>query len=1455
MIKDKIIQKKIKGKVLAVAMTAVMASLFVPMVGNAAEDISNISCNLPINAAQMSTEPAGAVLKSTDECMKDGVCQGHIVTESAVKAVGIDVDSGHHYIKLQGADIVSLKGSAIKVENGAKLTLIVDGGDSKQNSLTGNDAGIYVAQKADLVIISSDGTDAHTLKVRSTGIGAGIGGFGINGDNVTSGGVTIESGQIVAEGGNGGAGIGGSGFGTVFQEKNITINGGTVIAKGGDGRDTTDKESNLGAPGIGCGNNGGSGNIVINGGSVTTVGGMNGDNRTHAKGIKGGTLTSVNAGGQTVLISDGIEASDNLSGLVWDLNRNEQGQLVDKSGKPITSGDFMDTVLVDKGVSHGKICTVHNQATISQKFIDDFNDFGNPAVQNTLKIPAGTSLRIPAELDFFTSGRIEAEENSTLINPDHLHPVKDATTGIWGVWTGSDKMNYKVSFSPDRDVTMKGPFTYKGEAYKGETLPNNEIFEVATNALVAIGSGGKQVCPVDRFGLTHKFIRTDSPSSDPDNGDEVKDAGNYKLELTYGGKTTEFEFTVEKLNINSSGIEVTGVSNKEYKGEIFTNQDFIGEVDVIFNGKSLDPVDYALTFKQDYENVGDAILTISGTHNFIGDLNVPFKITPIKLSDENAKVTLKEKTPIIYDGKSHQPTVDSITVKSSSGKELKVDDWEKPIFECSAGENNFTDAGNINIRITPKSKNFEGECSTQFVIQPRQLEVISITPTRTERPYDGTALVKISEVEIDFRENGPNGDQNDVILSTDREFIEGIEDSIVKLPVNLTGILCDENGKPLESPAVVRSDGSGYETVFLDTDMCLAGTKGRNYTLFGTYNINNNDKFKLTDSIIITKRDAPVVEVTGEPIPDEVNEPQFICNLLLKGRDPEKDVIDQDSFIYYYRCTGEGEEPPAKDDLDSWQKRTLDSLTVSNLSPNSEETFYVMVGGTPNVASSEPQICSVAIPKYPRKAGPLAEECRLAASETPNEDGETYKLTVEPAQIISEVYPDGRYLYSLSEEGPYIGGDPSSLFNNVEPKTEYTAYVKYAATDEYTESETGTPTNSVTTNEGKAQKPTVTCNGTTQSEGEIHFSGTASVSLEYTGGLQDYEIRFTKDGTQPTASSELYGAPFEVSESITVNAFVIKPGVASSEVTSVKLVRDGDNPNNPSTGTEVELQRLTEETAPDLLAATPELPAKGIATFDAVSTPLATPILQQRGYENNNITYADLKIKIKGTGNYATEQDFKNAAGGVIRVTITMDQLKAIGLPSSYDGTNHNFAVTHMFATGTQAGNVETIGTAHNFSKSQDGKSISFDMTSTSPVAFGWADVNNSDPNPIDPGTDDPGNQDPGNQDPGNQDPGNQDPGTQDPNTIVGEGDPRQAAQGTQGTGTTTGTSAGTQGASNDAANALSGIMPKTGDPLSFVPWIAAIVISVGAIAFFANRKKDKKKQTVKKTQAAKKKK
>ena len=153
-------------------------------------------------------------------------------------------------------------------------------------------------------------------------------------------------------------------------------------------------------------------------------------------------------------------------------------------------------------------------------------------------------------------------------------------------------------------------------------------------------------------------------------------------------------------------------------------------------------------------------------------------------------------------------------------------------------------------------------------------------------------------------------------------------------------------------------------------------------------------------------------------------------------------------------------------------------------------------------------------------------------------------------------------------------------------------------------------------------------------------------------------------------------------------------------------------------------------------------------------------------------------------------------------------------------------------------------------SKTADGKGIAFYVTGTSPLAIAWADIASSDPNPVeDPDNpDDPNN--PTDDNPNNPDDPNNPTNPDDPNNNQpGDGDQNGSD------GTTSQTDTEKQGVSDDSKNALSNIMPKTGDPLSFVPWIAAAVISIGVIASIMKKKsgkknKDKKKKT---TTAAKK--
>ena len=125
-----------------------------------------------------------------------------------------------------------------------------------------------------------------------------------------------------------------------------------------------------------------------------------------------------------------------------------------------------------------------------------------------------------------------------------------------------------------------------------------------------------------------------------------------------------------------------------------------------------------------------------------------------------------------------------------------------------------------------------------------------------------------------------------------------------------------------------------------------------------------------------------------------------------------------------------------------------------------------------------------------------------------------------------------------------------------------------------------------------------------------------------------------------------------------------------------------------------------------------------------------------------------------------------------------------------------------------------------------EGDHLSFTVNGTSPLAIGWKVATNTNP-------DDPNN-----------------PDNPDPNAN-GDGTGNQNGDGTNGNGTTSSTNAGEQGASDDSKSALSNLMPKTGDPISFIPWIAAAVVSIGVIVGIVKKKNGKKKKpnkTTKKT-------
>lgn len=74
--------------------------------------------------------------------------------------------------------------------------------------------------------------------------------------------------------------------------------------------------------------------------------------------------------------------------------------------------------------------------------------------------------------------------------------------------------------------------------------------------------------------------------------------------------------------------------------------------------------------------------------------------------------------------------------------------------------------------------------------------------------------------------------------------------------------------------------------------------------------------------------------------------------------------------------------------------------------------------------------------------------------------------------------------------------------------------------------------------------------------GTTPFDESTQVSISGPAGA---EIRYTTDGSTPTASSSLYSAPFSLSDTAIVKAIAIKDGVSSSVTTKAFTKNSGGN--------------------------------------------------------------------------------------------------------------------------------------------------------------------------------------------------------------------------------------------------------------------------------------------------------
>ncbi len=307
-------------------------------------------------------------------------CKGHIVTGEVNsnlvwKQHNIVVKGGKHTITLEGVNVKTAPAtkSAIQIQDGAAVTLKLAGENELHGSL--NQAAIWVEAGSSLTIEGNGSLKAVAGDYTGSSGSAGIG--GCYGDYVNKyanfGDITINGGNIVAEGSGGGAGIGGGYFINKLQDKqtatgNITINGGSVKAYGGKPRLA---DLNAGA-GIGTGyNQDYAGTITINGGVVFA---------------EAGNKRCRSIGGTNII----NKPSDNGT---FTTGKNGNAVIIAKTIGDLSQQAKWDAIVVSGEFDENSAKLNGNKVVLEGKNAN-FNVYGNPVVDYDLEVVKGTTLTV-----------------------------------------------------------------------------------------------------------------------------------------------------------------------------------------------------------------------------------------------------------------------------------------------------------------------------------------------------------------------------------------------------------------------------------------------------------------------------------------------------------------------------------------------------------------------------------------------------------------------------------------------------------------------------------------------------------------------------------------------------------------------------------------------------------------------------------------------------------------------------------------------------------------------------------------------------------------------------------------------------------------------------------------------------------------------------------------------------
>lgn len=572
-----------------------------------------------------------------------------------------------------------------------------------------------------------------------------------------------------------------------------------------------------------------------------------------------------------------------------------------------------------------------------------------------------------------------------------------------------------------------------------------------------------------------------------------------------------------------------------------------------------------------------------------------------------------------------------------------------------------------------------------------------------------------------------------------------------------------------------------YREVTFDGTVTLIGDKAGNYSLETP-----KDSVKLKEEIKIAKANPPALELEGVDYEVSSDEETFEYTVKVKEPDIKYDVE------YEYKM----------DDEEKWTKDPV----FKRITPETKHVFWARVKGDNNVETGNiektgtdgsgmeiyhgigktTEITFAKLPQNPPKEFKLKYEL--------NEDKVTYTATIPEVK-------NGEYQFE--DAGVKSDWSDKNTKTDCLPNTEYIGYVRYKETKVYKASES--VMNNETTPKMKVETPLIY-----PPEGERNFLNSIEVSIEC--GTKDADIYYTTNGQTPTTSSSKYENPFTVDTTTTVKAIAVdKEGnMENSAMASAQFVKaTGDGIK-----TKLDIEEYTKE-----MEVPESLKEAGFAVAEDVMVQLCNVLTSKKGYTYENVAYYDITIEISADGKTWEKATIDNFPKGGVSITMPY--------PEGTGEKTNDFAVAHMFTEtserlGVKAGEIEEPAVT----KTEEG--VKFTVKSTSPVAIAWKEAEQNS------GTNNGGTNGNGTDETGTN-------GSGDPAKVTVTGTNEPAGSGNEGGTTGTGTSgSGTDGSGSgtDAQSRLSSVLPKTGDPASFIPWIVLIVISVAVIIIVVRKKR-----------------